>query len=813
MEQKASGNSELLQQFEQLLRGNNKSDSHSPAVLEAVSGLLELISEHGYLRRTDSQLRQVIRLLAELDKGRDLAPLLLEIATIVKSLLPADSVVVVPTTDDGDTFIPQYATLVGPGKRYFKPSGKPRPAGVSAYLISSPSGLLHVKDCSDLERYPFLDSSPESFINKTGIKTFLGLRLGNKAKIYGFFYINRTSLVEFTEDQIKLAEVLGSLIRIALQIHASIETMIQPVHTQALQEIQRAINIVTDSEAEDELQNFLAKLLETALQITGVREDGFGFVGLVNKIENKLEIFASVGLPQDKALPIIDLSVDTGNHRGITCWVAQKGRPALVRDVRKDLRYLEIFDRKTISELAVPLRVRANVIGVINLESSKPGAFSKSDLQLLEGLANLVSIAIQVIRKRKAQHADSTFANDIIASLDPDETLNRFYDYVHVLTQARDMAILSYDVDKNVFRLDEFPVRASAHAKMILVVPFGEGLVGNAADRNEVINIPDVWQLDKGTREYIPWLDDTRANMAIPLRIGNRLIGVLNIESPTPHAFDDVDRDQLQIMASFAAIWLENAKRYQSTVNFQTSSTFVGLFVSKFHDLFGNTIKPAAVKLESLEMKLQETTNQRQSIILMNRLSHEIEAIREIIDQGIQEAHDLALSAKETDQFVSYLENKEHKSLEEGITLALERVGIPAEIRLIKDYRENVGLALVPGPIHDIFRNLFRNSKDAILKAGGRGTITVSAEQRLGWLYVVIKDTGCGIPEKEVDKIFEIGYTAGGRGLGLGLHVARGLVELFGGKLIIKDHKPRNTVFALSLPILEHGESDKTSLP
>jgi signal transduction histidine kinase len=78
---------------------------------------------------------------------------------------------------------------------------------------------------------------------------------------------------------------------------------------------------------------------------------------------------------------------------------------------------------------------------------------------------------------------------------------------------------------------------------------------------------------------------------------------------------------------------------------------------------------------------------------------------------------------------------------------------------------------------------------------------------------VVIKDTGCGIPEKEVDKIFEIGYTAGGRGLGLGLHVARGLVELFGGKLIIKDHKPRNTVFALSLPILEHGGSDKSSRP
>jgi GAF domain-containing protein len=669
-----------------------------------------------------------------------------------------------------------------------------------------------VKDCSDLDRYPFLDSGPDS-LHKTGIRTFLGLRLGNKSKIYGFFYINRASLVEFSEDQIKLAELLGSMVRIALQIHSSIETMIQPVHTQALQRIQRDINIVTNSEKEPRLVNFLSKLLDTAMDITGVREDGFGFVGLVDKVENKLKIVTQVGLEETKEPLSIELGMEGKNHSGITSWVAQTGRAALVPDVRKDKRYLDIFGQKIRSELAVPLRVRANIIGVINLESSKLGAFSKNDLQLLEGLANLASIAIHVIRRRQAQHDDSEFANVIIASLDAEQTLNRFYDYVHARTHARDMAILSYDVDKNVFRLDEFPVRASAHAKRILVVPFGQGLVGNAAKQNDIIYIPDVRQLDKGSREYIPWLDDTRANMAIPLRIGQRLIGVLNIESPTPHAFDDVNQDQLQLVASFAALSLENAKRYQSTVNFQTSSTFVGLFVSKFHDLFGNTIKPAALNLERLEVKLLEVQNQRQSALLLHRLSSEIEAIRMIINQGIQEARDLALSARETDQLASFLENKENKSFEEGINLALGHAGMPAGVQLIKNYQESVGFVFVPGPMHDIFRNLFKNSIDAINKVGGRGTITVTAEQRLGWLYIVIKDTGCGIPEKDVDKIFEIGYSAGGRGLGLGLHVARGLVELFGGKLIIKDHKPGNTAFALSLPILEHGGPDKTSRP
>jgi GAF domain-containing protein len=805
MEKRTPDNGEIIQQFDELIRDGRTSDKQSQMLLGSLSGLFDLYKENRNLRKIYSQVHHIIGNLVELDKGKELGSILLQIATAARSLLESDNIVIIPTTPDGDTFIPRYSTVVGQGRKHFKIPAKPRPKGVTAYLISSPSGLIHIKDCSDLKTYPFLDSRSDSFLGKAGIKSFLGLRLGNKARIYGFFYINRISLTEFTEDQIKLAELLGALISIALQLHTSIETLIQPVHTEALQKIQQAINIVTNSEEETDLQGFLFNLLDTALQITGVKEDGFGFVGLVDKVENILRIYAHVGPQDEKETLSILLGREDESPQGITGWVAKTGQPALVNDVRQDERYIEIFNRNTISELAVPLRVKAGVIGVINLESSKDQAFSENDLALLEGLANLASIAIHVIRRRKAQHDDSTFANVIIASLDATETLNRFYDYVHARTQARDMAILSYDVDQNVFRLDEFPVRASAHANKILVIPFGEGLSGNAAKHDKIIYIPDIMKLVEGDREYISWLDDTRANMAIPLKIGHRLIGILNIESPIPYAFDDVDEDQLQIMSSFAAISLENARRYQNTVNFQTSSTFVELFVSRFHDLFGNTIKPAAVKLEGLEIKLLEKKSTRSSDQLLNGLSQELKAIREIIDQGIRDAHDLATSASETNRIASYLEHKENYSFDEGINLALKQVNIPSNIQMIRNYRDDVASTLVPGPIHDVFRNLFKNSLDAINKIGGAGTISVSAQQRLGWLYIVVNDTGRGIPDEDIDKVFEIGYSVGGRGLGLGLHVTRGLVELFGGKLVIKNNKPGKMTFAFSWPTVDNG--------
>jgi GAF domain-containing protein len=804
MDRKTHDNGELIQQFDELIKDGRNSDKQSQMLLGSLAGLFDLYKENQNLGKIYSQMHHIISDLVELDRGKELGPVLLEIATAARSLLESDAIVIIPTTPDGDTFIPRYSTIVGQGKKQFKLSAKPRPKGVTAYLISSPSGLIYVKDCSDLNTYPFLDPSSDSFLSKAGVQSFLGLRLGNKARIYGFFYINRISSTEFTEDQIKLAELLGALISIALQLHTSIETLVQPMHTEALQKIQQAINIVTNSEEETDLQGFLFNLLDTALQITGVKEDGFGFVGLVDKVENILRIYAHVGPHDDKEALSIQVGKEDESPQGITGWVAKTGRPVLVNDVRQDRRYIDIFNRNTISELAVPLRVKASVIGVINLESSKDQAFSESDLELLEGLANLASIAIHVIRRRKAQHDDSTFANVIIASLDAAETLNRFYDYVHARTQARDMAILSYDVDQNVLRLDEFPFRASAHANKILVIPFGEGLSGNAAKRDKVIYIPDILKLVEGDREYMTWLADTRANMAIPLKIGHRLIGVLNIESPIPYAFDDVDEDQLQIMSSFAAISLENARRYQSTVNFQTSSTFVELFVSRFHDLFGNTIKPAAVKLEGLEIKLLEKKNARSSENVLNGISQEIKAIREIIDTGIRDAHDLATSASETDRITSYLEHKENHSFDEGVNIALGQVNLPSSIQMIRNYRDDVASTLVPGPIHDVFRNLFKNSIEAINKMGGTGTITVSTQQRFGWLYIVVKDTGCGIPEKDINKVFEIGYSAGGRGLGLGLHVTRGLVELFGGKLLIKNNKPGKMTFAFSWPTVDN---------
>jgi len=84
---------------------------------------------------------------------------------------------------------------------------------------------------------------------------------------------------------------------------------------------------------------------------------------------------------------------------GISGWVAATGEPLLVPDVSREPRYLLLPDSTgTRSELAVPLRTKSGVIGVLDIQSEQVSAFDETDLGVLQSLANLAAIAIEEAR-------------------------------------------------------------------------------------------------------------------------------------------------------------------------------------------------------------------------------------------------------------------------------------------------------------------------------------------------------------------------------------------------------------------------------
>ena len=120
--------------------------------------------------------------------------------------------------------------------------------------------------------------------------------------------------------------------------------------------------------------------------VVGLVNATSGSVVLINPIDGFLEIQAAHGLSAGAKLKL-------RVGEGITGWVAQQGKSAIVPDVSADKRYVPVHEH-TRSELAVPLEINGVLSGVVNVDSAKPSAFDENDLALLTELASQAALVI-----------------------------------------------------------------------------------------------------------------------------------------------------------------------------------------------------------------------------------------------------------------------------------------------------------------------------------------------------------------------------------------------------------------------------------
>lgn len=147
-----------------------------------------------------------------------------------------------------------------------------------------------------------------------------------------------------------------------------------------------AREISTGSSLEEFLPNVLA-LLRDVLNVP--------YIALyVRKDQDFSLIVSSPDVPDP-----VELTAAIAEGRGIVAWVARHGELQNVADVKHDERYVDGWSRGTInSELCVPLFADGEVIGVLNVESDQPAAFSSMDERLLMSTADHIANAIQVMR-------------------------------------------------------------------------------------------------------------------------------------------------------------------------------------------------------------------------------------------------------------------------------------------------------------------------------------------------------------------------------------------------------------------------------
>jgi sigma-B regulation protein RsbU (phosphoserine phosphatase) len=304
-----------------------------------------------------------------------------------------------------------------------------------------------------------------------------------------------------------------------------------------------------------DLDELLAKIPQLIARLT--RFSAFS-VYLLEGEREELRIAYSVGYPEEVAR-----TVRLRLGQGVVGTAVQEGRPILVNDIREEPRYVGPL-RNMLAQLAVPMRRKGKVIGALNLLSETEGAFTLQDEALLRQFAAHVAVAIENARLFESEHQYvatletlAEIGREMSSILDLDQLLTRIASLTKRLIDYRTFGILLLNEQSRELEMKLAVSYGKGAEKQHMKL--GEGLVGWAALHKEPVLVADV----STDPRYVNLVEDARSELVIPMLIKDRCIGVFDLESPELNAFTKEHKELLTLLASQAAIAIDNARLYE----------------------------------------------------------------------------------------------------------------------------------------------------------------------------------------------------------------------------------------------------------
>jgi sigma-B regulation protein RsbU (phosphoserine phosphatase) len=281
-------------------------------------------------------------------------------------------------------------------------------------------------------------------------------------------------------------------------------------------------------------------------------------VYLLDERRGDLRIAYAVGYPEEA---VKNFRLQLG--QGVVGTAVAEQRPIRVGDASAEPRWMSVVENMQ-SGLAVPLRHQGKVLGALNLLSDQTHAFSERDEAMLLQFGAHIAQALVNARlfESEREYADTLetlaeIGREMSAILDLEELLTRLGHLVKRLIDYRTFGIALINDDG---MLEMKMAISYGDAISVPTINVGDGLVGYAALHKEPVLVPDV---SKDPR-YINAVKDVRSELAIPLLLKERCIGVIDLESPELDAFSKKHVELLTLLASQAAVAIENARLYEA---------------------------------------------------------------------------------------------------------------------------------------------------------------------------------------------------------------------------------------------------------
>ncbi len=524
-----------------------------------------------------------------------------------------------------------------------------------------------------------------------------------------------------------------------------------------------------------------------------------GSVVTVNPTNGFLEIEAAHGLPTEGAR----LKLRVGE--GITGWVARTGKPALVGDVTRDARYVPAREGVH-SELAVPLLDEGAVRGVLNVDSTRPDAFTAVDQEWLEALAVQ---AVQVIRNtwrhERLRHRAQLFESLASVSRTINSTLN-LGDALRVIT--REASELMHAKMASIQMLDDtrewLVLRASHGAGTAYLnkppLLAAESLLGTVVRRRKPLQVENVQESGLYQQATLAREEGLVSLLAVPLIFNDRATGTLSVYTGQQHIFSNEEVAILTSLAELSAIAIEKARLYERIVDLEAELrrneklSALGLLAAEVAHEIRNPLTVMKLLYHSLDLQFAAGDPRAKDARLMGEKMDHLNKIVERI---------LAFARTAEPQFATVDLNRliddlalltRHKLAHQGVEL----------VRNLDDALPSISADATQ--LEQVFLNLTLNAAEAMPK-GGRLTIITRTKTPRGataptQVVIEFTDTGAGMTVEQQRRAFtSLLSTTKAKGTGLGLAIVAKIIEAHRGEVKVKSKLGKGTTISLILPL------------
>jgi GAF domain-containing protein len=520
----------------------------------------------------------------------------------------------------------------------------------------------------------------------------------------------------------------------------------------ALREIGRAINSAW------ELQTTLELITRKTAEVMGMDSCS---IYLLDEAGEYLVLEATTGLAAE--------SVGQARLRrgeGLTGWSAETGEPVGVADAARDPRFKYLPETEESifqSLLAVPLVNQGRVIGAMNVQTRTYYEYSSDEVELLSLIGDLAAGALEkamLYERMQRQIAElSTLAEvseTVTSPLYLDEMLGLIVDMASRVMRAKACSLMLLDEERGELVLRANRSLSPAYRdKPPLKV--GEGVAGRVVQTGQPVVVEDVRQDARYRYAEVARREGLCSLLCVPLRVRERVIGVLNCYTGELHPFTPQEVGLFQTLANQTALAIENARLVVNTA-----------VVREMHHRVKNNLQTIAMLLR-LQLGEGDRIDAREALReSINRILS-IAAVHEVLSERGFRLVDVKRVLEQVAQNRLYT----HEGLQ--VEVRGDEITLPS--------RSATALTLA---VNELIQNALKHA----FVGREEGRVTVTLHQRPPGFKIEVRDDGVGLSPEEPpagDRLDPTGSQAGDSRRSLGLQIVETLVgQDLGGELRVE---------------------------